>query len=352
MKPTHQVDYAIIGQGLAGSLIAHFLLERGKTVHVFDNGHRTSSSVVAAGIINPITGWRFVKSWRIDELLPFAKQTYRHLEQQLDASFLTETDIIRSIHSQKDRNNWLLRSTLPDYAPYMQDEVDWNEFIQKIRLPYSAGTVRKSCRLNCEKFLNEYKLFLTNNGSYTLTEISPEDMNRLSGGLPINGLVTKAVIDCRGYRAKQEGSFGQLPFGGSKGEVLLVKIPGANFTRLFKNRIFIVPMEDDLYWVGSAYENDFEDDRPTEQGKQTLREKLEAALRMPYEIVDHRAAIRPTVKDRRPFLGTHPQISNLHIFNGLGTKGASLGPFFANRLAAYLCEGVPLEDVVNIARFD
>ena len=351
MPSVRHVDYAIIGQGLAGSLIAHFLRQRGRRIHVFDDGHCSSSSTVAAGIINPITGWRFVKSWRIDELLPFAKQTYRSLEHHLRADFLMETDIIRSIHSQKDQNNWLVRSALPDYAPYMADEVDWTGFEKQIYPPFSAGTVQQGCRLNCGKFLEEYKKALIEDSQYSEQVVRETDLAQLLAGQAIDGVATTAVIDCRGYRSKIEGPFQQLPFGGSKGEVLLVKIPNARFSRLFKNRIFIVPMEDDLYWIGSAYENDFKDDRPTEKGKQTLREKLEAALRVPYEIVDHRAAIRPTVKDRRPFLGTHPEIPNLHIFNGLGTKGASLGPFFAEQLAAHLCEGAPLDDTVNIARF-
>ena len=40
---------------------------------------------------------RFVKSWRIDELLPFAKTAYRELEELLQVPLYHELPIIRHI---------------------------------------------------------------------------------------------------------------------------------------------------------------------------------------------------------------------------------------------------------------
>ena len=74
-------------------------------------------------------------------------------------------------------------------------------------------------------------------------------------------------------------------------------------------------------------------------------------LKVPYEIRDHKAAVRPTVKDRRPLLGVHPEFPNIFIFNGLGTKGASQGPYFANHMADFLTENTPLDPEVDIRRF-
>jgi glycine/D-amino acid oxidase-like deaminating enzyme len=71
---------------------------------------------------------------------------------------------------------------------------------------------------------------------------------------------------------------------------------------------------------------------------------------MPFEIVDHLAAIRPTVRDRKPYLGRHNLHSNLYIFNGLGAKGSSLGPFFAAHFADWLNEEIELDTEVDIKR--
>ena len=69
------------------------------------------------------------------------------------------------------------------------------------------------------------------------------------------------------------------------------------------------------------------------------------------KVEEHLAAIRPAVKDRRPFLGQHPKYPNLIIFNGLGTKGASLGPFWAKHLVDFLVYDRGLDSAVNINRF-
>jgi glycine/D-amino acid oxidase-like deaminating enzyme len=45
--------------------------------------------------------------------------------------------------------------------------------------------------------------------------------------------------------------------------------------------------------------------------------------------MEHFAGVRPTVKDRRPLVGTHAEYSAIHILNGLGTRGVMLGPSMA-----------------------
>ena len=68
-------------------------------------------------------------------------------------------------------------------------------------------------------------------------------------------------------------------------------------------------------------------------------------------LLDQQAGIRPTVKDRRPLIGRHEEKSNLYIFNGMGTRGVMLAPFFANQLAKHIEEGESLDPEVDIKRF-
>jgi len=70
-----------------------------------------------------------------------------------------------------------------------------------------------------------------------------------------------------------------------------------------------------------------------------------------FEILNHFAGIRPTVKDRRPLVGTHPNYKNMHILNGLGTRGVMLAPSMAMNLYDYIENNVALEHYVNIDRF-
>jgi glycine/D-amino acid oxidase-like deaminating enzyme len=73
-------------------------------------------------------------------------------------------------------------------------------------------------------------------------------------------------------------------------------------------------------------------------------------LNMPFELIDHLAAIRPTVRDRKPYLGVHPLFNNVYIFNGLGAKGSSLGPYFASHFADWLNGEIELDTEVDIKR--
>ena len=65
-----KVDYLIIGQGLAGSLLVHELQKAGKSCFVLDDPKQIKASEVAAGVVNPVVFRRLTKSWLIDELYP------------------------------------------------------------------------------------------------------------------------------------------------------------------------------------------------------------------------------------------------------------------------------------------
>jgi glycine/D-amino acid oxidase-like deaminating enzyme len=54
-----QVDFLIIGQGLAGSLLVRSLRSRGCRVAVVDDRWQSAASQVAAGLMTPLTGRRF-----------------------------------------------------------------------------------------------------------------------------------------------------------------------------------------------------------------------------------------------------------------------------------------------------
>ena len=71
-----QVDYLIIGQGISGSMLSWFLFKEGKTFFIIDDNSEKASSKVAAGVINPVTGRRYAYTWMIDEIMPFAVQSY------------------------------------------------------------------------------------------------------------------------------------------------------------------------------------------------------------------------------------------------------------------------------------
>jgi glycine/D-amino acid oxidase-like deaminating enzyme len=115
--------------------------------------------------------------------------------------------------------------------------------------------------------------------------------------------------------------------------------------------VFAVPTETRGEFVlGSTYHRD-----PTpgnsEKGIEELLSQAKKLIKRDFEIVNKNWGHRPTTIDRRPILGRHPAHQKLFIFNGLGTKGVSLAPFFAINLLNFLEGKIDLDKEVNIARF-
>lgn len=345
------IDYLIVGQGLAGTLLAYFLEKAGQKIKVIDQAKPNAASKVAAGLINPITGRRYVKSWKADQLIPFAKETYQQLEKELDIQFYHERNILRTLFNSREENDWLLRTGDEAYQKYMVEQAELEKYAEHTTLAFSYGEVRYSAQVALSTLIERYRQHLFENDLLSENKFAYDALKRQDSTIHYKDLSARNIVFCEGHQAINNPLFNYLPFGGAKGEVLIVRIPEGNFEKILKHRVFIAPLGADLYWIGSTYDWNIELEEPTEKGKSFLQSRLEDVLKIPYEIVAHKAAIRPTVKDRRPFLGKHPEWSNAYIFNGLGTKGASLGPYFAQHMVNYLTKKNALEDAVNIQRF-
>ena len=79
--------------------------------------------------------------------------------------------------------------------------------------------------------------------------------------------------------------------------------------------------------------------------------KLNTIISCDFEVVDHVAGIRPTVKDRRPLVGVHSIYSKLFVLNGLGTRGVMIAPYVAQALYNSIEHHMPLDKEIDIKRF-
>jgi glycine/D-amino acid oxidase-like deaminating enzyme len=82
-----------------------------------------------------------------------------------------------------------------------------------------------------------------------------------------------------------------------------------------------------------------------------LKSKLNSLINCNYNIISHLAGVRPSSIDRRPIIGAHPEYKNLFVFNGLGTKGVMLAPYFSENFVNFYLKNEPLMDDVNVKRF-
>ena len=342
------IDYLIIGQGIAGTLVAHELHERGLSFRVVDAAHQHAASAIAAGIINPITGRRFVKSWRIDELMVFAAKRYADIQQLLQCAPIYQArEILRVLFSIGEENEWLARTSQPGWKEYVGEANSLGEFSEAI-FPGVGQGVLLGAQVNMPLLIKAYRSFLKKNNWLIEQEFAIADID-LKEKIFLDNQY-KAIIFCEGAAARQNPIWQNIEFEPAKGEVFHLKIPGLKTERLLKHKMMLAPIEDDLFWFGANYEWNAEHEAPSEVGINFLTKRLDKMLKQ-YEIVGHFAATRPTIKDRRPVLGQHPELQGCHIFNGLGTKGASLGPLLAKEFVANLMDNEDLSPEINVQRF-
>ena len=347
--------YLIVGQGLAGTLLGYRLERAGHELHYQDAPGLPAASSVAAGIVNPITGRRFVKSWQVDELLPAARALYTELEAELGVRIWYDLPLVRTLFNRGDENDWLARGGDAAYRTFLDDTPALGRIPELTYPAFSYAGIRQAARVDLETLTTAYRDRLRATGRITETELDYADLMPGPEGIvwksSAGTLTFDRVVFCEGWRSRFNPWFNNLPVIGNKGEVLIVRTEEPVLDRLFKHRVFLVPRADGTYWVGATSENGFTDESPTPGQADYLEQRLREVLKVPFIIVEHQAAVRPTVRDRRPVVGVHPKNERLWLFNGLGTKGASLAPLVSEWLLAVLLKGTPLPKEVNLDRF-
>ena len=341
-------DYIIVGQGLAGTFLAHRLLKRNRKVLVVDEHPAGSSSLVAAGIFNPVTGRRFAKTWMAETLFPYAEESYRELEELLGERFYFRKDILRPFSSVKEQNDWLLKE--PNGSEAFATEAPPALFAE-IENDFGGLLLNPGGFVDVKMLMGLYRSYLQRMDILVSSAFEVSEMHIQTNQVIYKGIEAKRIIFCEGYKGTVNPYFSWLPLSPAKGEILTVKIPGCSIDKIISKGIFILPLGNEMYRVGATYSWHEFNETPTAPARKELTEKLEKLLKVPFEIVHHEAGVRPAVKDRRPLTGLHPEHPALGIFNGLGTKGVLLAPYFANDLAEHLESGTPLNEEASIERF-
>jgi glycine/D-amino acid oxidase-like deaminating enzyme len=164
--------------------------------------------------------------------------------------------------------------------------------------------------------------------------------------------MAKHIVFAEGFGMHQNPYFNELPMDGVKGELLIIKAPKLDIDVIINTSVFILPLGDHLFKVGATYNWIDKTNIPTEDGKRELIDRVKEIITCDFEIISHFAGVRPTVKDRKPLVGTHSEFKNVHILNGLGTRGVMLGPSMAKALYEFVENSIPLAPEINITRFN
>ena len=328
-----KVDVIIVGQGLAGTLLAYECIKSGLHFIVIDKGHQHASSRVAAGIINPITGRSYALSWHFSVLLEAALPTYRGLADLLGQQFWYDTPVSRVLFTAEDENTWLSRAGDKEAASFIGEVSNQLSGGQGIQDALSYGEVKQSGRVDLPGLICAMRQYLIKTNRLIPERMDYSALDIKASEITYKELASSHIIFAEGANVVQNPLFNHIPWEPNKGEVLLCRIKDLNIPYLLRHRIFVVRLHEDLFWCGSAYSNNFDHPYPTiEEGYRLFDQLKKIIPNHEITVADHQAAVRPSIKGRRPVVGKHPDYQNVYILNGLGTKGSSLGPYFAKAL--------------------
>lgn len=336
------VDYIIVGQGIAGATLAWQLEQRGVDFLAIDRGEPATASRVAAGLITPVTGMRLVKSWRYDELQPAAWEFYRRVESLVGQKLLYEGPMVRLLGSPQEQEYLRKRLSDPDYADLL-GEID--SLPDSLRTSFGAIELRGGAQLDVPTYLRVTRERLQQSVRCMPGEVDWGRVVPTPGGveLPEFDLRCQTLVLADGAAARTNPFFPPNQFNATRGEILTVEIPDWPETRVLHGAVWIAPLRAassrGYYQVGATYDWANLDAGPTAAGRELLEQRLRSILDRPFRVVDHVAAVRPILRDPYPLAIRSAEYPQLVIWNGLASKGSLQAPYFARQLADQLVEG-------------
>ncbi|MBK8681815.1 MAG: FAD-binding oxidoreductase [Bacteroidetes bacterium] len=340
------IDFLVVGFGIAGATIAHELEKRNLSFHIVDSSKIQSATLSAGGIINPVTGRKYALQWNIEQLLQQAKTTYKELEEKLQIQTFRNTEIIRLHKSADALQAW--KSIKQDLAMN-----DWlSEFNASdnlgfhFRNNFGGIKIKNALQIFPQQIISAYSKLLLLNNKILQVELQHEDLQLKENKIHWNNMDYRYIIFCEGYAAIKNPLLQFLQFKPAKGQYFILHIPELQTENTFQKEIAVVPLGKELFWAGATNEWDNINNEPTETGFNQLKNKLDELLITPYTIQQHAAGVRPTMKNRTPVIGRHPEHNNVFLLNGLGTKGFSLAPYYAPLLIAHILNDAALPENV------
>jgi len=347
----YTADYIIVGQGLAGTAIAQQLHFANKSYVIIDELDPHQASRIASGIWNPVVLKRMKKVWLADAMLASLRNFYLQSEKLLNVKLESPLKVNRLFNDAEEANKWIEHCDNALFAEILNPKITHakNSFVINSA---GLGEVKTSGRIDTEKWLASARAWFLNQSNLREEKFNHCDLALTQGFVRYNDITAKGIIFCEGmHAAHQNPFFSWLPFALTKGEVLVIKSKDLRLNKIINGGVFILPLGEDFYKVGATYAWNTIKTNTTPEARVELLSKLKKFISSPFEVVDQQVGIRPTIKDRRPLLGTHPTHKNVHIFNGMGSRGVLMAPYLSEVFVNHLLHNAELPEEADIQRF-
>lgn len=353
LKSRATIDYLIIGQGLAGSILAWQLDQHQQRVLIVDCAAEHSASSIAAGIVNPVAGQRLVKYPYAEICLSKAREFYSAIEAFFKQPFYFERPMIRLFKTEKDRQIWAERLTDQAYTPYLSECFDSQHGVQVPANRLGGFHQNHSGYLDTHRFLAVLREYFKSKQCLIEAKFSWSQLS-LDRENPVwKDLNAGEIINCEGFHAGANDYFSWLPFQLSKGEILTMQSDKSLLDSIINKGKWVLPINKNILRSGATFQWEPLDTFPSKSARDLLGSSAYEMTRhgTKIQLLSQEAGIRAGTLDKYPFVGTHPAFPQLRIFNGFGSRGVLTIPYYAECFVQTLLRKVPLPQEVDIIRY-
>ena len=351
-EKTINVDFLIVGAGIAGTTLALELSKLNQSILMIDNNYPLSSSRVAAGLISPMVPRNVRKTWKCDEIFPHVFEYYQAFEKEWNTSFMEVIPSLQIHKNLRQVHNWTIRAGEPGFDKYLNIHAPQLPACMK-PLNFDCIEVLQTGRLDVFKFLETAKSHFGNKNIHYIEEaFNYEELKQSNSVWNYKHIHASKVIFAEGLGILENPFFQYLPFNPSGGDIVKVEIQNIPQTHILKKKEWLIPVGNDQWIGGSTYHSNDLSVNPEQKDADWLIQEFESWVGQPVKLLSHVKGIRPTVAERRPYLGQHPNLNNLFIYNGLGSKGSSLASILSKHYAEHLIQQTEIDAELDINQFN
>lgn len=348
MQYNNHYSYILIGRGIAGVVLSAKLNAADIPHLILDAPNLSTSSKIAAGLVNPIVLKRLKMVADAQNFMDVALPFYKNLQSSLDAPFLHHTPIWHILNNQEEQNQWLEKSEHPTLKLFLNDTLIKNPYAE-IHAPFGLGEVNGSFWVDSKVMLDAHKNY---NPSNILEEkINAKQVNFTNKTIHLKNtnFTFDHLIDCSGHLSRNIFPEMNAAFSPTKGEVLIIHSTTLPENIVLHAGVFILPLGNQHFKVGATYAWDDFNDQPTPIGKEKLISNLNKIFTGKYSIVEQLAGVRPNVKDRKPLIGKLQ--ANFYAFNGMGSRGVLMAPYLAQLLITHIEADAMIPEQFQASRY-
>src|SRR5690554_7005145 len=150
-NPIKEVDYIVVGLGIAGICFCENLIRNKKSFIAFDIG-LSGATATSGGILNPTVLRWFNVAWKASEFYPAAIPFYETMAERMQSKFITFKSIYKIFNDANELNNWAIATDKQRTKPFLSATLVKNAN-DNINAPLGFGEVKGAVQIDVPELL-------------------------------------------------------------------------------------------------------------------------------------------------------------------------------------------------------